>query len=316
MMSRGEWIWPCVALAVAGCAGAGNLDIRPVGQQTAAAGQPVSVRIALAQGHLALGNVGLALEEFRRAAREEPDSILALAGMAHCYEQMGRFDLTRRYYEQALAIAPGEPSLALALAASLDLQGKADEAGSLRREVAERSANHSAPAVTAAGSAARLPEVRAEAQRAASTTVTLPPPRPANRPRTAIRLERLSSGEVALVASERSPWIARKVAASPRSVTVRFDKREAMVVLNAARIAGIAARTRDYLAKRGFSGASIGDAPAPRQQTLIRYPATARARAERIAAQFPFSARLEPSKGPLTLLVGRDASASRAPRAG
>lgn len=315
MASRGDWIWPCVALAVAGCAGAGKLDIRPVGQQAAVAGQPVSVRIALAQGHLVLGNVGLALEEFRRAAREEPDSILALVGMARCYEQMGRFDLTNRYYEQALAIAPNEPSLALALATSLDHQGKADEARLLRREVAERSANRTAPAVTAAGSAARLPEVHAEAP-AVSTTVTLASPRPVDQPRTAIRLERLSSGEVALVASERSPWVARKVASTPRSVTIRFDQREAMVVLNAARIAGIAARTRDYLAKRGFSGASIGDAPATRQQTLIRYPVAARARAERIAGQFPFSARLEPSKGPLTLLVGRDASMSRAPRAG
>ncbi len=124
MITRGEWLLAIVALGVAGCASEGKLEIRAVGQQSSAAGQPVPVRIALAQGHLSLGNVGLALEEFRRALREQPDSVVALAGIAHCYEQMGRFDLTRRYYEQALAIAPGEPALSLALAASFERQGK------------------------------------------------------------------------------------------------------------------------------------------------------------------------------------------------
>lgn len=147
-------------------------------------------------------------------------------------------------------------------------------------------------------------------------TVSLPPQRPVQVSDSGARLERLSSGEVALITSDRSPWIARRVASTPRSVTIRFDKREAMVVLNAARVAGIAARTRDYLARRGFAGASIGDAPATRRQTLIRYPEAARGQAERIAAQFPFPARLEPGKGPLTLLVGRDAALRRTPRAG
>jgi len=205
----------------------------------------------------------------------------------------------------------------------------------LRNEVAARTANLSAPATTATGSVARLPDRVAEATPAAaavpiapplrmtatmmpgaSATVTLPPARTAAPLRTALRLERLSAGEVALVTSERSPWTVRKVAATARSVTIQFEKREAMVVLNAARVAGIAARTRDYLATRGFTGARIGDAPATRRQTLIRYPAAARTRAERIAAQFPFSAKLEATTGPLTLLVGRDAASPRVPRAG
>ena len=316
MRIKGEWLWTAVALVVAGCASSGTLDIRPIGQQGASAGQPVPVRIALANGHLALGNVALALEEYRRAAREQPDSIAALAGMAECYERMGRLDLSRRYYEQALAITPDDVAVSLALASSLDQQGRPDQARSLRREVAERAADTIAPAVTAAGSVTELPAVRAAVAPSAQKTIVLPAPRPVEAPRTALRLERLSTGEVALVTSNRSPWVARKVAASPRSVTIQFEKREAMVVLNAARVAGIAARTRDYLARRGFAGASIGDAPSTRQHTLIRYPAAARARAERIAAQFPFPARLESTKGPLTLLVGRDAAARRTPRAG
>ncbi len=200
--------------------------------------------------------------------------------------------------------------------------------------MAARSANVSVPATTASGSVTQLPGLAAEAKPiaqvlasqpvrpvaaaapAASMTITLPPPRTAAAPRPGARLERLSSGEVALVTTDRSPWTARRVAATSRSVTIQFEKREPMVVLNAARVAGIAARTRDYLATRGFAGAKIGDAPATRQHTLIRYPQAARMRAERIAAQFPFAARLELTKGPLTLLVGRDAAGRRTPRAG
>ena len=227
---------------------------------------------------------------------------------------MGRFDLTRRYYEEALAIAPGEPSLSLALAASLERDGRPGQASALRAEVAERASNAAAPALTTEGSAVELPRRLATAEPAVSQTVDVPTPRRGQWRGT--RLERLAAGEVALVTSDRSPWIARKVAATPRSVTVRFERRAPMVVLNAARVAGIAARTRDYLARRGFSGARIGDAPAIRRQTMILYPERARKQAERIAAQFPFPARLVPGDGPLTLLVGRDAASRGMPRAG
>ena len=40
---------------------------------------------------LALGNVGLALTSFRIAAREDPNSVDALAGIAASYDQMGRY---------------------------------------------------------------------------------------------------------------------------------------------------------------------------------------------------------------------------------
>ena len=49
-----------------------------------------------------------------------------------------RFDLSRRYYEAALAIAPGDPTLLTAFAASLDAQGRAAEAASVRQEIKQR----------------------------------------------------------------------------------------------------------------------------------------------------------------------------------
>lgn len=68
-------------------------------------------------------------------------------GLAACYDRMGRFDLSRRYYESALAVAPGDPRLYANLALSLDMQGKRDEAASVRAEMASRlAAGHSASA--------------------------------------------------------------------------------------------------------------------------------------------------------------------------
>jgi len=48
--------------------------------------------LAEATGQLVLGNVGLALEGFRKALREHPNSAEAYAGIAKCYEAMGRYD--------------------------------------------------------------------------------------------------------------------------------------------------------------------------------------------------------------------------------
>jgi hypothetical protein len=85
-----------------------------------------------------MGNVALALEAFRKAMRENPGSVDAMTGVAACYDRMARFDLSRRHYESALAIAPGDPQLLAAFAASLDLQGRRIEAASVRAEIKQR----------------------------------------------------------------------------------------------------------------------------------------------------------------------------------
>ena len=106
----------------------------------------------LAEGRaaLALGNVGTALEAFRKALREQPESIEALAGIAACYERMGRYDLSRVNYEAALAIAPNNPILLNSLAASLQQQGRYAEAQALRAEAEQTEAAEVASAVRSA----------------------------------------------------------------------------------------------------------------------------------------------------------------------
>lgn len=141
-MKRGaKFLVSTMLLSLAGCGGEmGKLEIRSTPTKLARGEQPVPARIAEARGQLAIGNVALALEAFRIAARDDPNSTDALLGIATCYDQMGRFDLSRRSYEAALAIAPADTKLLAAFAGSLQLQGRVDEALSVRQEIAARSA--------------------------------------------------------------------------------------------------------------------------------------------------------------------------------
>jgi len=89
---------------------------------------------------LALGSTGLALEAFRKAVREQPDNIEAIAGIAECYEHMGRYDVAAQKYQAALAIAPNNVALLNTFAASLERQGLRAEAAELRAEAAHADA--------------------------------------------------------------------------------------------------------------------------------------------------------------------------------
>jgi hypothetical protein len=131
-------------------------------------------------------------------------------------------------------------------------------------------------------------------------------PRPAP-----VRLERLSMGEVALITRPEPLWEARTIARTAQSTTIRFEKRpvSSVTLLNAARVRGLAARTRIYLSERGFRSAAIGDAPAVRSQSAILYAPADRLRAERLAAQFGFVLERKVGIRPgVVVLLGRDAA--------
>lgn len=92
--------------------------------------------IAVARGQFLLGNVGLALEGFRKAQRANPSNPAALAGIGDCYASMGRFDLAQSNYEAALALAPHNHQLLLGLATIFDREGKPALAMAARAEAA------------------------------------------------------------------------------------------------------------------------------------------------------------------------------------
>jgi hypothetical protein len=189
MRKGGILLVTAAVLACTACLGdKGKLEIRSTSTGLKGGAEPVPFRIAEARNHLVLGQVALALEGFRKAAREDPASVDALAGIAFCYDQMRRFDLSRRQYEMALALAPRDPSLLALFAGSLDQQGLYREAASVRREIAAlqvpaaiqvaqatpaKPAETTAVAVSAPTPAA--PQVAAPVGQ--SVTIALPPPR-------------------------------------------------------------------------------------------------------------------------------------------
>lgn len=184
-------------LAIAACTGtSGKLQLRPMPTPLAAGERPVPFRVAEGWAQLSLGNVGLALESFRKALRDDSSSIEAMAGIAACYDRMARFDLSRRHYEAALAIAPGDTRLLTAFAASLVLQGRAVEAASVREEINQRRAaaaptvlQQAAPVVA---STAKPTEPAAVPERPAGPTQAVvamaPKARPAPAPRAVARV--------------------------------------------------------------------------------------------------------------------------------
>ncbi len=97
-------------LATGACgASGGSIEVRAIPDPATKLRQGGG-SLAEAQGQLALGNTGLALEGFRKVLRTEGDSADAYAGIARSYAAMGRNDLARVNYEAALALAPRDPA--------------------------------------------------------------------------------------------------------------------------------------------------------------------------------------------------------------
>lgn len=123
--------------ALAACASP-TLEIREAKRPITEGELATEARLAEGHAMMRLGNVGLAIESYRRALRRAPQDASAHASLANAYESMGRYDLSQRYYEKALAYAPHRPELYEALAASLARQGRPIEAAKVKAEAMAR----------------------------------------------------------------------------------------------------------------------------------------------------------------------------------
>jgi hypothetical protein len=90
---------------VTGCAGlaANNESIRSVLERS---GQSQPKLSAYDQGkrHLQLRSPGLAVESFKQALKDDPNSVEALNGLAVAYDRLGRPDVSQKFLDQALAL--------------------------------------------------------------------------------------------------------------------------------------------------------------------------------------------------------------------
>jgi len=115
---------PLLIAAIGAASCTNSVEVRSIKSPLAAGRQPADIRVAEGHSQLALGNVGLAIEAYRKALRENPESVDALMGLAQCYDRMGRADLSRRHYEMALAITPANTEIYSTFAESLETQGQ------------------------------------------------------------------------------------------------------------------------------------------------------------------------------------------------
>jgi tetratricopeptide (TPR) repeat protein len=331
-MIGGRILLICGAVAIAGCA-TKQLEVRSIADPGAKF-RDGGGQVAEARALLAMGSAGLALEAFRKLQREQPTNPEVYAGIAACYAEMGRHDLERKNLEAALAFAPKSPKLLNGLASSLDVQGEHAEAAEVRQEAKlTASPKFSVSILQKQQDLPSTPQL-------ASVTVKLPPPRPVTlkslppphdivaaagqvsqeRSSNGPRLERLSSGEVALVTTGKALWASAPTSRSRASAAVQWQPLTKGVehanirLLNAARRQGLAARTRQSLLDRGWRDIRIGDASRVRRESVVFYSAGQEGMARRLAAHFDCKAVRVEKAGALVVLLGRELTASKAIR--
>jgi hypothetical protein len=155
-------------MGICGCtAAAPGVEVRAIANPSAEIARSGDA-VAVARGHLVLGNVGLALEAFRKAQRDNPADPAVLAGIGDCYSAMSRFDLAQTNYEAALALAPHDRKLLLGLAAIYDREGMTARAMIARAEAAA-----GLPQPTAS-TAAVVPQGEPRVPARATTAIAMP----------------------------------------------------------------------------------------------------------------------------------------------
>lgn len=281
------------------------------------------------------GEYALAADAFRKAVRADPDSADAYNGLAASYDNLGRFDLSRRYYELALSRAPedgrilrnfarsmlgqGDKLAARKLLAEAAALGEATASQIPEPEAAQQLAENAAPDTQPFQSGQGAVTV-ALSDAPAATNFELPAAEPISPApslfhriaATIVPTMRSDMGEVNVKLDPPAvSKVVRPVAAQPIVIpaeTPVAGKAPRLHIMNAVGRKRQAARMRIYLADNGWMGASTGDSRRRLLQSRILYPASGEASAHRLAGSLPFKPRLQRVQNmpAMFLILGRD----------
>lgn len=290
------------ALLLAGCSTAHLVDIKPVQRGGIGVTKNAPDAYAEAKKQLEAGRPALALEGFRRALRDSSQFVDALNGMAVAYDQLGRFDLSRRFYELALAADPTNTKVLHNIEVSARMSGPGQQLAAADGEPAFVPASKTVEVQSERVSPGEImvpldePKPVAPMRASASSDKELP----VNTVEHKVSQERVSPGEIVV------PLDSAKSATPVQSSTTA----ERLLVLNAVGRRGQAGRMRQYLAGVGWVDARIGNTKMRLQRSVIVYPRGSRATAERLATSLPFAHRLIQGRrvSRIVLMLGRNAS--------
>lgn len=119
-----------LSVALGGCSllpfGLGRehrLEARPISPMTELSGRTANPYYDRATAAIARRDYARALDLLQRARGRDATDVRVLNAFGVVYDKLGRFDLSTRYYGQALALDPGSTVIAQNLAYSRALQG-------------------------------------------------------------------------------------------------------------------------------------------------------------------------------------------------
>ncbi len=347
MMARNMFVISFLAVGAWGCSARIGPDVRQV--STVVLPDPSVSSMSQGRVLFGRGEYALAIEEFRKAIRETPDSPEGYNALASSYDMIGRFDLASRNYELALARAPDEGRIYRNMARSLKMQGRVGEAEALLAEW-DAVKNRAPAAEQSASAVAVTPAVAVTAQAVPLAQTAAPTPEPlvvaaqvapvAQAPDIAsqapsIATQVLRTGQrivVALDPPKRDPVVEtpsqtnKPVPPAPaavaiRSVVIKLDAPtpvrtaaiSAIRIMNAGARKGAAQRMQTLLARSG-TPSRIADADRRLAQSWIVYPNYARADAMALKRRLPIAVRTVADNRVrrVTLLLGQDAASFRA----
>ncbi|MFC3069155.1 tetratricopeptide repeat protein [Phenylobacterium soli] len=316
------------SVAAAGCATAPHAkwaSMKPV-QVGASSATETDGYYADAVAAIDRRDYGRALDLLQLAGRERRD-VRVLNAFAVVYDKLGRFDLSARYYEQALALEPASPLVRANLAYSQELQGH----WSAPLQVAGTASKTAAPGPQpspAASAPVAVPSPVAVATSAAWSPMTaqvaaLPAPDPGSTPRplradrselpaSLIRVGTLVAPPPAPPAPEPAANAAPRQPPQPPSAApppVRIAS--GVGLIDAAGLGAPAQRVRRHLSALKWSAGPVVTRVGPAvARTVIRYP-EARARLARaLARSLPGPVTLSACLGrcdTLLIVLGADA---------
>ncbi len=115
-------------LALPGCSGSWPEMDSLIGTPLPAAKLAALTPYERGKEHFQAGQLGLALQSFRKALANSPDSVATLNAVGATYDRLGRFDLAGNYFQRALSIEPKSAQTLNNIGFSYMLQGELDDA--------------------------------------------------------------------------------------------------------------------------------------------------------------------------------------------